>query len=377
MQTPYDGSSVFVSTANMEPLAGNRGFSPAGLLGTTKASAMPVVAADGSINAANNAEMMKNMLLLMAQASAGGIQEVRASAKQDINQKLEKRQALAAAMHSRDKDTQEALAEVMGEMVFETLGRAGFSRKFLTVKPITPGAVHQIPVIVPDVTAIFSTENLNAPASQIRGKVIQPKPFSIDVNVLIDEMEIATSPVDLLDLKYNQALEQGLVGEDRVFVRLADAASKVHNTPVFFDTLSPTILASVRTQMDTQGGIPVGGMLISADIWADIIAETEFQNTYSPIEKHEIVLSGRLGQLMGMDIVTDGFRIPNLKVLGQGTLYVFGVPDTLGEIGQYGQMTATAVDRKTVGEAKRGWFLQNIMDMTIANSRAVVKAQRI
>jgi hypothetical protein len=377
MHTPYDGPSTFLATANQEPLAGNRGFSPAGLLGSSRVSAMPVVAADGSINGYNVAEVMQNIGLLMSQASAGGIQEAKASARQNMESKLAKRQALAAAMHSRDKDTQEALAEVMGEMVYETLGRAGFSRKFLTVKPIANGTVHQIPVIVPDVTSVFTTENANVPASQIRGKYIQPKPFAIDVNVLIDEMEIATSPVDLLDIKYNQALEQGLVGEDRVFVRLADAASKIHNVPVFFDTLSPTILTSVRTQIDTQGGIPVGGMLISADIWADIIAETEFQNFYSPIEKHEIVLSGRLGTLMGMDIVTDGFRIPNLKVLNQGTLFVFGVPDTLGELGQYGQMTATAVDRKQIGEAKRGWFLQNILDMTIANTRAVVKAQRI
>ena len=80
---------------------------------------------------------------------------------------------------------------------------------------------------------------------------------------------------------------------------------------------------------------------------------------------------------MGLDLVTDGFRIPNLKVLDQGSVYVFGIPDTLGQIGQYDQMSVAAVDQATIGVFKKGWFLNNIIDMTFANARACVKGQRI
>ena len=384
MKTPYDGGQTFVATANMEPVSGNRGFSPFGLAkaegkATAGLSADPLVGSNGSINGANMGEFMRNLNTLMAAASSGKVQDLSAAtAKAELAEKLEQRQVLANAMTSGDTATQQALAEVIGEQVYETLGRAGFSRKFLSVKPLARGgAPHVIPVITPDVVSYTTTENSNVPFSQIRQNVIYPKPRVISASVLIDQMELTISPVDLLDIKYNQALEQILVGEDRLFKKFADIASTGYNENVFFSTLTPTVLASIRNQIDTQGGIPVGGTLISADIWADIISESEFQNFYSPVEKHEIVLTGRLGTLMGLDLVTDGFRIPNLKVLDQGSVYVFGIPDTLGQIGQYDQMSVAAVDQATIGVFKKGWFLNNIIDMTFANARACVKGQRI
>lgn len=387
MKTPYDGaSSTFVSTANHEPLPGNRAFSPMGMhkasgihgVSTAGFSNEPLVGADGSVNASNLGEFMRNIGSMMQAVASGKIADISAvTARQELQAKAEKQAALANAMTSSDATVQKALAEVIGDQIYETLGRSGFARKFLTTKPLGMGDTHKIPVITPDVTSYYTSGNSDVPASQIRQNYIYPKMFELQSKVLINNIELASSPVELLDIKYNQALEQMLVGEDRVFKIFADEASTAHNEQVFFSTLTPTILASIRTQVDTQGGIPVNGTLISADIWADIISESEFQNFYSPVEKHEIVLTGRLGTLMGMDIVTDGFRIPTLKVLDQGSVYVFGVPDTLGQIGQYGQMQVTAIDQGVIGQAKKGWMLYNVIDMTIANSRAVVKGQRV
>ena len=273
MKTPYDGGQTFVATANMEPVSGNRGFSPFGLAkaegkATAGLSADPLVGSNGSINGANMGEFMRNLNTLMAAASSGKVQDLSAAtAKAELAEKLEQRQVLANAMTSGDTATQQALAEVIGEQVYETLGRAGFSRKFLSVKPLARGgAPHVIPVITPDVVSYTTTENSNVPFSQIRQNVIYPKPRVISASVLIDQMELTISPVDLLDIKYNQALEQILVGEDRLFKKFADIASTGYNENVFFSTLTPTVLASIRNQIDTQGGIPVGGTLISADI---------------------------------------------------------------------------------------------------------------
>jgi hypothetical protein len=381
MKTPYDGQ--FVTTANAEPLAGNSNFSPYGLAksagkATAGLSHEPIVGSNGSINGFNMADFMKNMGALMAAASSGQVvEEQKAHARATLQEKLGKKEALASAINSNDTATQQALAEVVGDTVYETLGRSGFARKFMTIKPLARTETHRVPVVTPDVTSFISTENSDIPSSQIRQNVLYPKPFVTSARVLIDILELMISPVDLLDIKYNQALEQILVGEDRAFLKFVEAAAPVHNEPVYFTTLTPTVLASVRNQIDTQGGIPVGGMLMAADIWADIISESEFQNFYSPVEKHEIVLTGRLGTLMGMDIVTDGFRIPNLKVLPQGGLYVFGIPDTLGQIGQYEQMQVTAIDQGVIGVNKKGWLLNNVIDMCVGNARAVVKAARI
>jgi hypothetical protein len=381
MKTPYDGQ--FVTTANAEPLAGNSNFSPYGLAksagkATAGLSHEPIVGSNGSINGFNMADFMKNMGALMAAASSGQVvEEQKAHARATLQEKLGKKEALASAINSNDTATQQALAEVVGDTVYETLGRSGFARKFMTIKPLARTETHRVPVVTPDVTSFISTENSDIPSSQIRQNVLYPKPFVTSARVLIDILELMISPVDLLDIKYNQALEQILVGEDRSFLKFVEVAAPVHNEPVYFTTLTPTVLASVRNQIDTQGGIPVGGMLMAADIWADIISESEFQNFYSPVEKHEIVLTGRLGTLMGMDIVTDGFRIPNLKVLPQGGLYVFGIPDTLGQIGQYEQMQVTAIDQGVIGVNKKGWLLNNVIDMCVGNARAVVKAARI
>lgn len=386
MKTPYDGPSTFISTANHEPVSGNRALSTMGMhrnsgihgVSTAGFSNEPLIGSDGSVNGANLGEFMRNLNSLMQASASGQVREMQAAtAKEELRAKAEKQEALANAMTSNDTQVQQALAEVIGDQIYETLGRSGFARKFLTVKPLGMGDTHKIPVITPDVTAYYTSGNSDVPASQIRQNYIYPTTFEILAKVLINNIELATSPVDLLDIKYNQALEQMLVAEDKVFKKFSDEASTAHNEQVFFSTLTPTILASIRTQIDTQGGIPVNGSLISADIWADIIAESEFQSFYSPVEKHEIVLTGRLGTLMGMDIVTDGFRIPTLKVLDQGSVYVYGIPDTLGQIGQYGQMQVTAIDQAVIGMAKKGWMLYNVIDMTIANSRAVVRGQRV
>lgn len=382
MQTPYDGST-FLATANQEPLSGNRSFSPyglavrAGATASSRYSQEPLIGSNGEFNAGSRKEVMQAIATLMGAASRGEVSEVVASEKANLQAKLERKQALASTMLSTDAATQTALAEVVGESVYETLGRAGFARKFLQTAPLQQGDFHRVPVITPDITTFYSTENINVPASQIRGKVVEPKPFVISNNVLIDNLELTISPVDLLDIKYNQALEQQLRGEDIYLTKLLDLSASEYNEPVYFSTLTPTVLASLRNQIDTQGGIPVGGLLLAADLWADIISDSEFQNFYSPIEKHEIVLTGRLGTLMGMDIVTDGFRIKNLQVLKPGSSYVLGIPDLLGVVGQYGELTVTAIDRRVIGESKRGWFIENTIDMTVLNSRAVVKGQRL
>lgn len=381
MRTPYDGTT-FVATANHEPLAGNKSFSPYGLAakqGRAHAglSQEPLVGSNGEFNAGNKREVMQAIATLMGASARGEVKEVTASIKQEHADKLAQRQALASTMLSTEAASQQALAEVVGESVYETLGRAGFARKFLQTAPLAQGDIHRIPVIQPDVTSFYSTENINVPETSIRQRVLQPRPFVISNNVLIDNLELTISPVDLLDIKYNQALEQQLVGEDRVFTNLLDLSASEYNEPVFFSTLTPTVLASLRNQIDTQGGIPVGGLLVAADLWADIISDSEFQNFYSPIEKHEIVLTGRLGTLMGMDIVTDGFRIKNLQVLKPGSAYVLGIPDLLGVIGQYGEMSVTAIDQRVIGKSKRGWFIENTIDMSVVNSRAVVKGQRL
>jgi hypothetical protein len=35
--------------------------------------------------------------------------------------------------------------------------------------------------------------------------------------------------------------------------------------------------------------------------------ETDFSSWFDPVHKHELVLEGKLGTILGMEILTDGF----------------------------------------------------------------------
>src|SRR5574343_161047 len=111
-----------------------------------------------------------------------------------------------------------------------------------------------------------------------------------------------------------------MCGEDRVFRKLTHSASSSLNTPFAFSDFTPTVCSTMKTEIQSNGGIPVTSMLISFDIWNDIASQPEFIAWYSEIAKHEIVLEGNLGSLMGMNIITDSYRIETLRVLPSNTV---------------------------------------------------------
>ena len=78
-----------------------------------------------------------------------------------------------------------------------------------------------------------------------------------------------------------------------------------------------------------------------------------------------------------MNIVTDGYRIPTLRVLPKGSVYMFGSPETLGVIGQWGDMSVKSVDKCNDGQDVVGWFMSSVEAMVIGNSRAVVRGSRV
>ena len=56
---------------------------------------------------------------------------------------------------------------------------------------------------------------------------------------------------------------------------------------------------------------------------------------------------------------------------------MFGSPETLGVIGQWGEMTVKSVDKCNDGQDIVGWYMSSIEAMCIGNARAVVKGSRI
>ena len=363
MSNPF--SKTYVSKHGDEVLAGSKQF-------TRPGSAEPIVAGNGEINASSKEDLMKGISALMALASAGQVKKAEEKAVASV---ADHKAMLAEA--STNYDAAVALADTFTAQVNETLGRDGFARRLMQFRQLNNGDVLKVRLRKRDTLAFVTTSNPNTIASVARQQFAIPEMFNISCNVNIEKIELAQDTGDLLQDRYEDALEQVMCAEDRVFLKLAREAAGVYNSPFGFTNFTPEVCAAMRTAIQQNGGIPVTQMLVCYDIWNDIIANPEFTAFYSEIAKHELVLEGNIGTLMGMNIVTDGYRIETLRVLPQNTVYMFGAPETLGVIGQWGDMSVDSVNKANFGQARLGWFINVIEAMCIGNARSVTMGKRL
>jgi hypothetical protein len=167
-----------------------------------------------------------------------------------------------------------------------------------------------------------------------------------------------------------------MVREDNTWRSLINAAAGASNDLFLFNTFTPTVFSTMRTQI-ARWGIPVTGAIIAFDLWDDIIADTEFSTWFDPVSKHEIVLEGSLGSILGVNLITDAFRHDTLKVLEPGEVYFVGAPQTLGGITQRKELATESINKYNQGKPERGWFMETIEGMSVVNSRAVTRGNRV
>jgi len=365
---PAGKSAVWTAKANREPLSGNRKV-------TMRGSNQALISDGGSFNAGSKKELMQAIARIMELNSKGEFVSAAQNARKE--KFADYAETVTAAFSDKSSAGMVALGEVMTEQIVESLGREGFIRRLLGFKPLTKGEPNQIRVRVKDVFAYFASSNPQVIASEVVNNYVRPEEFYVLGNVLMEEKEIMQDTGDLLDDKYNDGLEAMMVQEDRIGMNIFNKAASAINDEFAFTSFTPSVMQHMKSEITTHGGIPVSTMLISMDIWNEIVAEPEFTSWYSEIEKHELVLEGNLGQLAGMNIITDGYRIPSLKVLDKGQVYMFGIPDTLGQIAQRGEMSVQSVSKANDGIPKRGWMFTSIESISVVNARAVVRGQRL
>lgn len=325
---------------------------------------------DGDINAGSKKDLM-DAIQAIGRAVQGGHFEQAAPA--DIESR--KRELVMAAVADKDGAAWKALGEVIGDEVFETMGREGFAAKTLIHKPLARGEIGRIRIRKKDVLAFFATRNPEVVASQVRQHYVYPPEYYLVGRVLIEDAEIEQASGDLLDDKYQDGLEQIQREQDKVWKRLVDASASVYNDSFLFNTFTPTVFASMQNQV-MRWGIPVHMAIISFDLWPDIVADTEFSTWFDPVSKHEIVMNGYLGSILGTQLHTDGFRYDTLKVLEPGECYFLGAPANLGAITRRKDLSTAPINLHLLGRPERGWFFEQIEGMTITNPRAVVKGKK-
>jgi hypothetical protein len=332
----------------------------------------PAFGANGQLNASSNKELLQVIAQLVQQSATETVMS-RGITKEAA---AERQAQLVQAFHDRSSEKFSVLGEVYSDEIWETLGREGFSRKIFAMQNVAPGQNARVKVRKKDVIAYQVTSDTKIQEQRIRQDWIYPPEYYITASIIIEDKEIAQASTDLLDQKFQDGLEAVLRKEDNISRALMVQGATVHNDLTLFPSFTPSVLTTMRTAVN-RWGTPAATMIISFDLWNDIIAHSEFTAWYDQVHKHELILEGRLGSLLGMEILTDGYRYPTLQVLQPGEVFVVSSPVTLGTICQIKELDSRAIDLYNQSRAARGWFLQQIQAQVLGNTRGLVRGIRV
>ena len=336
----------------------------------------------GQFNASSNKELMEKFAMLMEGNQApkmGGGNRARMFERQITP---EYRQALAArtellreaAAGGPNSAAHKIIGETLGREVFETMGRDGLARNIYMTDDLEEKGIARVEVRKKDVVAQISTSNINANRIMVRQHWVYPALYYILGFVSMEEAEIHSAGAEILDKKYQDLLEQFLVAEDKKMRTEWNASVGVFNPLLSVNTLTPLFFAQAKLAVD-HWGIPCVRAAMAHNLWVDIAAQAEFASWFEPVMKHELALDGRLGSLMGVQILTDGFRYDTLRVLEDGEMFFFGPQVAVGTIIQQIPIRAEPSNRYNLGQPERGWFaFASQADVTLP--RAISKIVR-
>ncbi len=361
MTSPYGRSTVRVLPGTDIPAASQQGLRQA------SGSSQPMFDGNGQINASSTQSLMQAL---------GRIQATKTRvAFVDPSQKAAQTAMLKAAFADPTGSQVQKIGDTVSKTIMETMRRHNFTRRCL-VEDVPDGIQPTIRVSVMDVQAQVVIDKETVRTQDVRGYFFQPPEFELATYITLTNKDLAQIGPDLLDEKFNDGLVAIWTQEDRLTRQMFLGTQGLYNTPFGFSSFTPAVLAAMKNRVEAWG-LTATTLLISYDIWNDIASNPDWQQFFSPLEKHDLALEGRLGRLMGLEIVTDGYIYDNLRVLNPGEVFVLGAPNTLGKVLQRKALEATAIDRRVVGESTRGWFLEQIQAMAVVNPRAVGYGSRI
>jgi len=344
--------------------------------GTVEHTAAALTNAKGEYNAYDSKDLKNILMTLANQVEAGELQRVTA-VDEDAASRL-----VTAALTERNADLRggafERVGQVVTDMISETMGRQSFSDKIFARMDAKEGTGFVPPVKVDqmDVVSWHLTANGQVAESLVNPKFIYPEGYWLQTLVYVEEQDLCFAGSSFLEQKHQRGLEAMLVRQDNVAKFLLDAAAPVANDVVTFGTFTPTVAGILRDQVWRWGLTPTT-MLLAVDLQRDILSDDDWHNVYSPIQKHVLFEEGKFGEIYGMEVFTDGFRYPTLRVLEPGEVYFLSAPTTLGVHIPLIPLYSEPVNRHFEGIPKKGWFVASYQATVVANSKGVSKGIKV
>jgi len=362
--------------ATREPVMGHMPAFAKKSNGQIQAAGGRMTDASGEINAYDTKDLAQKINALHAMVQNGqigsdaGFTDERAK----LSAKKERHEELVSAFGSGD-DRMKLMGEVFAEDVWETLNRQGFTPQVVARKDVVDGVDNRIKLRRKDVTAFQVINDGEGIAQIVEQAYIYPQDYYLQSQVLIEERELAQAGPEFLDEKFQDALEAVMVRQDRILRSLLLATAGVFNAPVSFATFTPQVLTALRTQV-LSNGIPAAHLLFSFDIWDDMIADPSFTTWWEPVHKYQLIMEGKLGALLDMNLITDGFRYDTLQVLQPGEVFALGTPIALGQRGVRREIQSTEINHYPLGAPRRGFYLMGLESLHVQD-RAVAIGTRV
>ena len=330
------------------------------------------VGANGDLNASSQKDLFKQMAAFLEAASRSNA--VTDEVANNLERSQARRQALTAAFN--DAGAHRELGEVLTDELYQAANREGFMRRFLAKQDLKQGQIPHVKMRMKNAVATVVTSPVQVQAQVVRDNTYTPPEFSLVARPFVEDREIQQSIGDVLEEKYLEAQEGIMVAEDRLWRNLALQTVNISNPLTnIVGNMTAGGLMTLRNQVG-RWNIPVTSWLIANDVWSDIVADTSFQAVIDPVSKYELLLTGQLGVIYGMTILSDAYRHPEHKVLEQGEMFVVGDPINHGQYTDRGGVTSQPIDITTEKVPGRGWVFSELLSMVVANSRSVARAIR-
>ena len=332
-----------------------------------------IVGRDGNINAGNKQELMHRLLEIAEMVGKG---ELTKTISEDRRDTVRARREMVRSAYYDESGRQWAeLGSAVAAELAEVGEREGFARNLLHRVDVAQGSFPVIDVKQTNVTAVIASSPASIYAQFLKNKKLMPPEFDIVANLLVDERELAQGPSDILEQKFIEGQQQIQVKEDQVWKLAVDAtigAINGNQQQIFGGPFTPGGLGVLFDSVGRWNLQPTS-IVMASDAWTDVLTGSNFTGWFDPVSQYEIVTSGYIGRLMGLNVRTDAYREPILRVLNAGEIYVTAAPEYHGALTDRGPVQSKDVP---VQRAARGWFLWELISLVVHNPRSVVKGLR-
>lgn len=338
-----------------------------------------IVGRNGELNASGKKDLLFQQQRMMQVANSHNIvTEDQMTQAQKGAAKLARMAAAASLMNEPSKgDRHIAIGAEMGEELYITQQREGIMRSVLQKQEVVNGQVPKVVLRNRNIVVNQATGPTQTHMQIVRDNWMYPVEFYFTARPYIEQIEISRNSTDVLEDKYFEAMQGFMVAEDRLFRHMClQSVGQANPMTTQVGLMNPVALGSFRDRILSWGLTPVQ-WLVATDLWTDVVGDVGFQSIMDPVAKHELLLTGVLGTILGMEVKTDAYRHPEWKVIGQGEHYIFGSPDTLGTYTDRGGIQVDPIDAAITSIPGRGWNMYSLQSMTIGNFRAIACGKRV